>query len=49
MIKIRQLTISQIFDVIAEKGELWLAKNQDDPTETIGWIWNQHFARMVEF
>jgi hypothetical protein len=46
---IRQLIISQIFDVIAEKGELWLAKNQDDPTETIGWIWNQHFARMVEF
>ncbi|KFY94016.1 hypothetical protein V498_04118 [Pseudogymnoascus sp. VKM F-4517 (FW-2822)] len=39
----------EIFDVIAEKGELWLAKNQDDPTETIGWIWNQHFARMVEF
>lgn len=47
--KIRQLTISQIFDVIAEKGELWLAKNQDDPMETIGWIWNQHFARMVEY
>lgn len=46
---IRQLIILQIFDVIAEKGELWLAKNQDDPTETIGWIWNQHFARMVEF
>ncbi|OBT62917.1 hypothetical protein VE03_07896 [Pseudogymnoascus sp. 23342-1-I1] len=39
----------EIFDVIAEKGELWLAKNQDDPTETIGWIWNQHFARMVEY
>ncbi|OBU00026.1 hypothetical protein VE01_01713 [Pseudogymnoascus verrucosus] len=39
----------EIFDVIAEKGELWLAKNQDDPMETIGWIWNQHFARMVEY
>ncbi|KAJ4163849.1 hypothetical protein LMH87_005553 [Akanthomyces muscarius] len=23
----------EIFDIIAEKGELWLAKNQDDPTE----------------
>jgi hypothetical protein len=35
--------------VIAEKGELWLAKNQDDPKGTVGWIWNQHFARMVEY
>lgn len=39
--------ISQIFDVVAEKGELWLARNQDDLAEVIGWIWNQHFARMV--
>ena len=33
----------EIFDVIGERGELWLARNQDDPTETIGWIWNKHF------
>lgn len=37
----------EIFDVIAEKGELWLAKNQDDPTEQVGWIWSKHFARLA--
>jgi hypothetical protein len=36
----------EIFDVIAEKGELWLARNQDDPTRQIGWIWTQHFAKL---
>ncbi|KAJ5356036.1 hypothetical protein N7517_010645 [Penicillium concentricum] len=35
-----------IFDVIGEKGELWLARNQDDVTRTVGWIWNKHFARL---
>jgi hypothetical protein len=38
----------QVFDVIEEKGELWLAKNQDDPWGKIGWIWSKHFARLVE-
>lgn len=37
----------EIFDVIAEKGELWLAKNQDDPTHQVGWIWNKHFAKLA--
>ena len=37
----------EIFDVIAEKGELWLAKNQDDPTCQVGWIWNKHFAKLA--
>ncbi|RFU33615.1 hypothetical protein B7463_g2723, partial [Scytalidium lignicola] len=37
----------EIFDVIGEKGELWLAKNQDDPTDTVGWIWSKHFARLA--
>lgn len=41
------LTGVQIFDVIAEKGELWLAKNQDDESETVGWIWSKHFARLA--
>ena len=36
----------EIFDVVAEKGELWLARNQDDPTHQVGWIWNKHFARL---
>ncbi|KAI6711652.1 rhoGEF domain-containing protein [Diplocarpon mali] len=36
----------EIFDVIAEKGELWLAKNQDDPTDSVGWLWSKHFARL---
>ncbi|KAJ6145522.1 hypothetical protein N7470_009417 [Penicillium chermesinum] len=36
----------EIFDVIGEKGELWLARNQDDPTSQVGWIWNKHFAKL---
>ncbi|KAJ5677256.1 uncharacterized protein N7477_002889 [Penicillium maclennaniae] len=35
-----------IFDVVGEKGELWLARNQDDPTRQIGWIWTRHFAKL---
>ncbi|KAK5245132.1 hypothetical protein LTR16_007392, partial [Cryomyces antarcticus] len=34
----------EIFDVVAQKGEIWLAKNQDDTTNRLGWIWEQHFA-----
>ncbi|KAG0650735.1 Dynamin-binding [Hyphodiscus hymeniophilus] len=37
----------EIFDVIGEKGELWLAKNQDDSSDTVGWIWSKHFARLA--
>ncbi|CAG7919921.1 unnamed protein product [Penicillium olsonii] len=33
-----------VFDIVGEKGELWLARNQDDATGTVGWIWNKHFA-----
>ncbi|KAL3478193.1 hypothetical protein BJX99DRAFT_108990 [Aspergillus californicus] len=36
----------EIFDVIGEKGELWLARNQDDNTHLVGWIWNKHFAKL---
>ncbi|KAI0014677.1 hypothetical protein F4780DRAFT_188510 [Xylariomycetidae sp. FL0641] len=38
----------EIFDVIAEKGELWLAKNQDDPNNLVGWLWSKHFARLAD-
>ncbi|KAI6350783.1 hypothetical protein MCOR25_010391 [Pyricularia grisea] len=38
----------EIFDVIAEKGELWLAKNQDDPAKVVGWIWSKHFAKLAD-
>ena len=34
----------EVFDVIAQKGELWLAKNQDDSQNMLGWIWEQHFV-----
>ena len=37
----------EIFDVIGTKGELWLAKNQDDSNNTIGWIWEKHFAKLL--
>ncbi|KAF2141749.1 uncharacterized protein K452DRAFT_298415 [Aplosporella prunicola CBS 121167] len=38
----------EIFDVIGQKGELWLARNQDDPSRTVGWIWEKHFARILQ-
>ncbi|KAK3943606.1 hypothetical protein QBC46DRAFT_253697 [Diplogelasinospora grovesii] len=38
----------EIFDVIGEKGELWLAKNQDDPRDQVGWIWSKHFAKLAD-
>lgn len=38
----------EIFDVIAEKGELWLAKNQDDPNNMVGWLWSKHFAKLAD-
>ncbi|KAI2094389.1 hypothetical protein LOZ35_003769 [Ophidiomyces ophidiicola] len=37
----------EIFDVIGEKGDLWLARNQDDPTHQVGWIWLRHFAKLA--
>ncbi|KAF2259196.1 hypothetical protein CC78DRAFT_537309 [Lojkania enalia] len=37
----------EIFDVIGMKGELWLARNQDDESRTVGWIWEKHFARIL--
>jgi len=42
-----QYVPGEIFDVIAQKGELWLARNQDDGTGVIGWIWEKHFARIL--
>ena len=36
----------EIFDVLGEKGELWLARNQDDRTKLVGWIWNKHFVKL---
>ncbi|PGG99056.1 hypothetical protein GX51_06473 [Blastomyces parvus] len=37
----------EIFDVIGEKGDLWLARNQDDPTGQVGWIWTKHFSKLA--
>ncbi|KAI9728998.1 MAG: hypothetical protein M1828_000083 [Chrysothrix sp. TS-e1954] len=37
----------EVFDVIGEKGELWLARNQDDPNGSVGWIWEKHFAKLA--
>jgi len=38
----------EIFDVIGIKGEIWLARNQDDNKGEIGWIWCKHFQRLPE-
>ena len=37
----------EIFDVVGERGELWLARNQDDPSRQVGWIWNKHLAKLA--
>jgi hypothetical protein len=36
----------EVFDILAQRGELWLARNQDDPDKTLGWIWEKHFAML---
>jgi hypothetical protein len=33
--------------VLGTKGELWLARNQEDDSGKLGWIWEKHFARIV--
>ena len=43
-----QYVAGEIFDIFDERGELWLARNQDDPHATTGWIWNKHFAKLAE-
>ncbi|EEH38529.2 hypothetical protein PAAG_08256 [Paracoccidioides lutzii Pb01] len=43
-----QYDAGEVFDVFAEKGELWLARNQDDPDCMIGWIWTKHFAKLSQ-
>ncbi|KAF2730973.1 hypothetical protein EJ04DRAFT_567253 [Polyplosphaeria fusca] len=35
--------VGEIFDVVKINGEHWLARNQDDETGTLGWIWERHF------
>lgn len=37
----------EIFDVVGARGECYLAKNQDDRTNKIGWIWTKHFAKLA--
>lgn len=37
----------EIFDVLGVKGELWLARNQDDTERHVGWIWEKHFAKVA--
>lgn len=34
----------EIFEIVGQRGELWLARNQDDGDGTLGWIWEKHFA-----
>lgn len=43
-----QYVQGEVFDVVAQKGELWLAKNQDDSANELGWIWEQHFIILSE-
>lgn len=34
--------------VIGVKGEIWLARNQDDQRGEIGWIWCKHFTKLAD-
>jgi hypothetical protein len=34
--------------VIGIKGEIWLARNQDDAAGEIGWIWCKHFSKLPD-
>lgn len=43
-----QYVQGEVFDVVAQKGELWLARNEDDVTNQLGWIWEQHFVRLSQ-
>lgn len=38
--------VGEMFDVIRESGELWLAYNQNDSTHQVGWIWHRHFGKV---
>ena len=38
-----------MFDIIGEKGDLWLAKNQEDTSGTVGWIWSKDFATLARW
>ncbi|KAI9659935.1 MAG: hypothetical protein M1821_001287 [Bathelium mastoideum] len=38
----------QLFDVLGQKRELWLAVKKDDGSAEVGWIWKKHFARLSE-
>lgn len=38
--------VNHLVQVVGTKGEIWLAKNQDDKNGELGWIWCKHFARL---
>ncbi|KAJ5150117.1 hypothetical protein N7448_001695 [Penicillium atrosanguineum] len=38
--------LGEMFNVIGETGELWLAYNQDDSAHQVGWIWHKHFVKI---
>ncbi|KAK0609445.1 hypothetical protein B0T14DRAFT_531959 [Immersiella caudata] len=42
----------EIFDVVhvgmIGREECWLAKNQDDSKNVVGWVWAKHFARLAD-
>ncbi|KXT14935.1 hypothetical protein AC579_3064 [Pseudocercospora musae] len=40
-----QHVTGEVFDVVAQKGEFWVAGNQHDFTNELGWIWEQHFVQ----
>jgi hypothetical protein len=40
--------VGEIFYVIAQNGECWLAINEDDPKMKTACIWGKHFARLEQ-
>lgn len=36
----------EIFEVLSEDGELYLAKNRNNPSIGIGWVWSKNFNKL---
>ncbi len=36
------------FDVLGVKGKLWLVKNQDDPDDQVGCVWEKNIAKLAD-
>ncbi len=38
----------QLFDLFADKAQVWLARNQNDPGKKIGWVRSKYLIRLKD-